>query len=288
MVGLGGDFIVTYSRRDKGISHTLLNDADALARARRAGLLGQSESTSNLEWMKEDGKKIGIKVSGADFNRYDVLPIKGPLGATPALTPDAQFQGISGNPEDTEEFRKLQFFQEGTSTYNGAGTGIGSAHTWFAVLLDKIKDGKLGPAKVSGIFAREITVNYPHHRFARMSARSPNTMESALSGPFRIWSRHNNLGDDVEDDYPRSEWCILEANAYPAGQIFTGKSNGAIALDATNGSVSVWDCYGGSFADTGEDVEVTAPFGAISAIDKRVAFTIPEGCNYYELLQGRC
>lgn len=268
--------------RDKAIPATVLNDAAEMVRARRRGEFSKGPKRE-YDFSREDGKLIRLKVSGADFNRYDVLPIKGPLGATPNATGSAQFQGISGNPINDEEFRKLMAFQEGTSTYNGAGTGIGSAHTFFAVLLDKIKDGAVGPAKVSGLFAREITVNYAHHRFARMSARSPNTMESALSGPFRIKMRHNNLGGT----YPRSEYCVLEVNAWPTGLSFEGKSDAAIAKGAT-GTVSVWDKYTGTFADTTENVTVTNRWGAISASGKLLSFDIPSNADYYSVVNAEC
>jgi len=277
---------LSFSRGDNVIPARLLNDADALARAKQLGLLekGQSRKSQSLGGFNEDGKLIWLKVTSADYNRYDVLPIKGPRGATPTATGSAQFQGMTGNPVNDERFRKLACWEEGTSTYNGAGTGIGSVWTWFAVLLDKIKQNEIGPAKITGLFARGITVNYAHHRYARMKTKSTNAMESALTGPFRIWSRHNNLGGT----YPRSEWCVLEVNRSSAGETFKGKSNAAIALDATNGAVSVWDTYSGTFADTGEDIQLTNSFGAISTSGKDVKFDVPVNCNFYDLINGEC
>jgi hypothetical protein len=276
---------MTYRRRQKTISAQLLNEAEAIAIARRRGELGsRPETPADFYGAREDGKIVALKVVGANFNRYDVLPILGPDGSTPTpSTGSNQFQGCSGNPLDSDEFQRLAGFIEGTSTYNGAGTGIGSAHTLFAVLLDQIKSGEVGPAKISGHFAREITVNYAHHRFARMSARSPNTMESALSGPFRIKARHNNLGAT----YPRTEWVILEANAWQPGLIFEGKSDAAIAKGAT-GTVSVWDSYTGTFADTGENVTVTNRYGAISAAGKVLEFKIPLNAAYYSVTNAEC
>jgi hypothetical protein len=274
---------MTFRRGSKTIPSALLNGAENLLRQYDLGQLG-GNSGKQPRWAIEEGRKIWLKVTGADYEPFDVLPIKGPLGATPTATGSAQFQGMTGNPIDDEEFRKLFAFEAGTSTYNGAGTGIGSCFTWFAVLLDKIAEDEVGLAKVTGLFAREITVKYAHHRFARMDDLTPNTMESALSGPFRIWSRHNNLGST----YPRSEWCILEVNAWPAGLTFKGRSNAAIALNATNGAVSVYDTYTGSFSDTGEDIELTNHYGAISASGKDLEFNVPANCNFYNLVNGEC
>lgn len=279
---------MTFAPRQKVIPARLLNDAESMINAyRRGGLIPpQRRTPADFDSMREDGKIITLKVNSGTYNRYDVLPILGPQGSTPNATGSAQFQGCSGQPIDNEEFQKLGCWLEGTSTYNGAGTGIGSAHTVFAVLLDKVvgdTDDGFVQAKISGHFAREITVNYAHHRFARMSAKSPNTIESALSGPFRIKLRHNNLGSS----YPRTEWCVLEINAWQPGLIFEGKSDAAIAKGAT-GTVSVWDGYTGSFADTGENVTVTNRYGAISASGKVLEFKIPVNANYYSVSNAEC
>lgn len=276
---------MTFAPRQKVIPARLLNDAESMINAyRRGGLIPpQRRTPADFDSFREDGKIIALKVTSGNYDRYDVLPILGPHGSTPTAAASAQFQGCSGQPIDDEEFRKLNTWIEGTSDYNGAGTGIGSAHTVFAVLLDKVADEDLVAAKISGHFAREITVNYAHHRFARMSAKSPNAIESALSGPFRIKLRHNNLGSS----YPRTEWCVLEINAWQPGLIFEGKSDAAIAKGAT-GTVSVWDGYTGSFADTGENVTVTNRYGAISASGKVLEFKIPVNANYYSVSNAEC
>lgn len=112
----------------------------------------------------------------------------------------------------------------------------------FGVLQSPLASNDFTPdCQVAGVTVALVNVTDTAHRYAQATA-STYVLQSALFGPARILWKPSGTGEKT---------CAVILWPFDATRAFVGKADAAIALNATNGTVSEWDA--GFAADLGND-----------------------------------
>lgn len=105
----------------------------------------------------------------------------------------------------------------------------------FGILLQPIKDGKVGDCQLSGVCFALVNVTDAAHKYARVDA-STYVLQSAAIGPVRVIYKPSGTGE---------KGCIVNITHVP-DQSFIGKPDGSYTKGDDDMTVELYDKYEGS------------------------------------------